>query len=428
MTEVPSRPAGIRKVQLAALRRLIAKVAVDNRFYGPRLRHAGIDPDIDDLEQFTSKLGFTTKQQIIEDQLANPPYGTNLTYPLDRYTRMHQTSATTGAPLRWLDTPESWQSILDDWKRVFGAAGVGGGDRILFAFSFGPFLGFWSAFESALQMGSMVIPAGGMTSGARLRMMLENQVTVLCCTPTYAIRLVRVAAEEGIDLSNSKIRRIVVAGEPGGSVPATRRWVESRWPGASLFDHHGMTEVGPVSYQNPNHPGTLHVMEESFIAEVIDPQTNRAPGPGQVGELVLSTLNRTGTPLLRYRTGDLVRLSTLDPKQLGCDQLALDGGVLGRADDMVLVRGVNVYPGAVDEIVRGYDQVAEYRVEITEHRGMSELNVVVEPLAGCADPLGLCRQLKYSLRDCLQLRVQVSAVEVGGLPRFEMKARRWVRK
>lgn len=407
------------------LRALIAVLVRSNRFYGDTLRTAGLDRGIASIHDFTDHMPLTTKQQIIDDQLATPPYGTNLTFPQDRYTRLSQTSGTTGKPLRWLDTAEDWQDMLHNWTRVFEAAGAEPGDRIFFAFSFGPFIGFWTAFEAAAQRGLLCIPGGGMSSSARIAAIRDNEVTVLCCTPTYAIHLGQAASREG--LGQSKLRRIIVAGEPGGSVPATRALIERLWPGTRVFDHYGMTEVGPVGFENPQRPGTLHVIESSYLAEIIDPVTESPVKPGSRGELVLTTLKRPGSPLLRYRTGDLVRQSTLNPVELGRAELALDGGILGRTDDMVLIRGVNVYPSAVDHVVRTENQVIEYRVEIHEHAGLAEMTLMIEPNPDCPDPRALCDRLCAAMRNTFQLRVSVVAVEAGRLPRFEMKAMRWAR-
>ncbi|MGO8807359.1 MAG: phenylacetate--CoA ligase family protein, partial [Candidatus Bathyarchaeia archaeon] len=197
------------------------------------------------------QLPFTRKEEIAADQAEYPPYGTNLTYPLTAYNRFTQTSATSGAPLRWLDTRESWQWMLDNWKQIFQAAGVGPHDCLYFAFSFGPFLGFWTAFEAACQLGCRCLPGGGLSSLARLQAIRDNRADVLCCTPTYALRLAEVAAAENVDLSAMSVRTIIVAGEPGGSVPALRQQIERAWNRAMVFDHHGLTEVGPVSYQCP---------------------------------------------------------------------------------------------------------------------------------------------------------------------------------
>src|SRR5437870_8732273 len=208
--------------QLGKLQALLTELVPANAFYSAKLRAAGVTGDIGSLEEFSARVPFTYKYEVSEDQLTNPPYGSNLTYPLERYTRFSQTSGTTGSPMHWLDTPESWNWMLDSWARVFDAAQVTAKDHIFFAFSFGPFLGFWTAFECAERIGCLCIPGCGLRSAARLRTILDTATTVLCCTPTYALRLVEVAAEERIDLAASPVRRIIVGGEPGGSIPGTR--------------------------------------------------------------------------------------------------------------------------------------------------------------------------------------------------------------
>ena len=213
--------------QLDQLRSLLAELIPANVFYTRKLQSHGATFDVASLEDYSARFPFTTKPELVEDQRRNPPFGTNLTYPLNRYTRFHQTSGTSGTPLRWLDTPESWDGMVEDWMNVFRAAGVAAGDRVYFAFSFGPFIGFWMAYESAARLGCLCLPGGGMSSAARLRAIMENGATVLCCTPTYAIRLGEVAAEEKLDLGAARVRRIIVAGEPGGSVLATRARIES---------------------------------------------------------------------------------------------------------------------------------------------------------------------------------------------------------
>jgi phenylacetate-CoA ligase len=376
-----------------SLQSLLDQILPANKFYA-RKAAGGVD-------------FFTTKQELIDDQAAHPPYGTNLTFPLERYTRFCQTSGTSGHPLRWLDTPESWNWMLGNWDRVYQAADVTAKDHIFFAFSFGPFLGFWTAFEAATRMGALAIPGGGMRTAVRLRTMLETHATVLCCTPTYAIRLAEAAVEEKIDISGSSIRRIIVAGEPGGSLAATRAHIEKIWPGARVVDHHGMTETGPVSYGCPVRPGVLHVIESSYIAEVIDE------------ELILTNLGRIGSPLIRYRTGDIVNL-VRGVCACGTSDVALEGGILGRTDDMVVVRGVNIYPTAVEEVLRSAG-VTEYRVEVRTERALTELHIHVEK-----EPDAIHR-LEAALTNAFSLRIPVSSVPTGSLPRFEAKAKRWIR-
>lgn len=425
----------LRREQVAALGELLRVVRAGNPFYRDRLAGVAAVPDQpDEIEAFLERVPFTTKAELSDDQAAHPPFGTNLTFAVERYTRLHQTSGTSGRPLRWLDTPESWDGLVADWAEVYRAAGVGPGDRVYFAFSFGPFIGFWMAFEAAARLGMLCLPGGGQSTTARLRGVLDLEATVLCCTPTYALHLAEVAAREGVDLAGSRVRRLIVAGEPGGSIPSTRARLESAWPGARVFDHHGMTEVGPVTHECPDRPGRLHVLERSYLAEVIDPRTGRPVADGQQGELVLTTLRRHGSPVWRYRTGDLVRprFAPANRQAPLCDcgrcELALEGGILGRADDMIIVRGVNVHPGAVEEILRRFPEVAEYQVAITESDGLSEMVVRVETTPDCADLGGLVRQIDHSFRTVFSLRVPVLAVPPGSLPRFELKARRWVRR
>lgn len=415
------------KLQSDRLSGLLDLTRKNNPFYQGKWKRAGIDGTALNLEDFSSRFPFTLKSEIVEDQQLSPPFGTNHNFPLAAFTRCHQTSGTSGAPIRWLDTPECWEALTRHWMLVLQAAGVGPLDRVLFAFSFGPFLGFWLAFESATRLGCLCLPAGGLSSAARARQIIDLEATVVCCTPTYALRLAETAQAEGLDLRKSRLKRWIVAGEPGGSIPATRSRIENSWPGATVFDHHGMTETGPVTYECPAQPGKLHVIESGFIAEVIDPATTRAVTANQTGELVLTTLERTGSPLLRYRTGDLVRPTTQTRCSCGSAEMLLDGGILGRTDDMVVVRGVNVYPGAIEEILRAFPTLVEYRVHVLNRHSMVELAIDVEFREGCPDDRAVAREIAQRIENALTLRVPVQALPVGSLPRFEMKARRWIR-
>ncbi len=400
---------------MPALQALWSRVTATNPFYIRKLG-AGPIPMPGSVAAFRRDVPFTTKSELVADQAGHPPYGTNLTEPPDHYTRCHQTSGTTGNPLRWLDTPESWSSMVADWTEVLTQAGVRRGDRILFAFSFGPFLGFWLAFDAGQRLGALCIAGGGMSTALRTRVLQEHAITVVCCTPTYALHLAESVATD-THFPRAPVRLLVVAGEPGGSLPAVRSRLVSAWPGARVFDHHGMTEVGPVTHEDPIRPGRLVVMESSFFAEVIHPETG-APLPEESeGELVLTTLRRTASPLLRYRTGDLVRTRRIEGR------LGLEGGILGRTDDMVIVRGVNVYPSAIDQIVRSHPTVAEYRVTCDVRSALSELSLEIE----AGDGPETAAAIAAHLHAALALRIPVATVAPGSLPRFELKARRWRR-
>lgn len=400
--------------------RLISEILASNQFYQGKIGDSALDPEAGRLEQ----LPLTTRSEIERDQLDHPPYGSLLTYPLEQYTRLHETSGTSGAPLRWLDTKESWNWLKHCWCIVYRGAGVTAEDRLIFPFSFGPFIGFWAAFEAATDLGNFCLPAGGMTTTARLEYMLDHAVTVVCCTPTYALRMAEVADREGIDLRSSSVRLLIVAGEPGGSIPAVRSRIEEDWC-ARVIDHVGMTEIGAYGFECVEAPGGLHVIESEFVAEVIDPTTCEVLPDGRVGELVLTNLGRRGSPLIRYRTGDQVVL-TRDRCRCGRWFARIEGGIRGRLDDMLIIRGNNVFPSAIEGLLREYREVVEYRLVVDRAGSMADLHIEVEPDPK-RDAGDLAQRIETSVRDRFHFKPRVTLVSAGSLPRFEMKARRLIR-
>ena len=404
------------------------QVHVHNPFYRAKWQAAGFDspPTLDDL----TDLPFTTKAELAADQDANPPRGSNLTFPFDRYVRVHRTSGTTGKPLRWFDTPASWQWFLDCWLETYKGAGVGPDDGVFVAFGFGPFVGFWTAFEAAQQLGCLVMPGGHLSTEQRLNVIREEGATVLVATPTYGLRLLEVARQLGVDLAGSSIERTIHGGEPGAGVPAVKRQLAEGF-GARVFDHAGATEVGAWGY--PCGVGEhLHVFEEEFIVECLDRTTGELlqpldPGAREsdppLGELVLTNLGRVGSPVVRYRTGDVGRLCAAGCP-CGRPTVYLDGGVRARADDMFIVRGVNVYPSSIDAMIREVGGVAEYRATVRQRRQMVEVELEVEPEPGReADVLRLGLQDLFQRR--LSLRIPVRIAATGSLPRYELKANRF---
>ncbi len=422
------RPAIVHR-QHTKLHELLTEVLPLNEFWVNRFAAAGLVlADIQTLEDLR-KLPLITKQEIAADQASRPPYGTNLTYPLTAYSRMHQTSGTTGMPLRWLDVPRSWDWFMDLWAQIYRMIGLTSADRLCFPFSFGPFLGFWAAFDGAAKLGNLCLAAGGLSTTARLQMILDHQATLVCCTPTYALRLAEAAADQGLDLAASSVRGLIVAGEPGGCLPTTRQRLETAW-GARVFDHWGMTELGPLATESVGYRGGLYVLESECIAEIIDPQTEQPVTPGETGELVITNLGRWGSPLLRYRTGDMVR-EDLNPSPDGYSLLRLAGGILGRSDDMLTIRGNNFYPSALEEWLRQIPRIAEYRITVRDHKSMQQVEVEIEPDAGVEGPeavTALADQVIQMFKTRLNFQVRVTTVAAGTLPRFEMKGKRFHRK
>ena len=416
--------AALASEQDRKLRRMLSAILPGNAFYARKFAESGLAADQEHGLADLRRLCFTTKAELANDQNAHPPYGSRLTYEIERYVRLHQTSGTTGEPLRCLDTADDWVWWMTCWETIYAAAGVTRADRLFIPASFGPFIGFWGAFEGAVHRGMLAMAGGAMTSTARLGFMRDNEVTVVLTTPTYALRLAEVAGVESIDLPGMPVRALIVAGEPGGSIPATRERLERSW-GAEVFDHTGMTEIGPAGFECQAHPGGVHLNEHEWIVEVIEPDGERLLEPGEEGELVLTNLGRWGSPLLRYRTGDRVRLTD---ERCPCGRwlMRMIGGILGRADDMVHVKGNNVYPSSIEAVVRGFAEVIEYRAEVVERPTGNALIIDVEPTPGSgASGESLGRRVKIAIRNRLHFSAEVRVVEPGSLPRFEGKGKRF---
>ena len=410
----------LARVQRDRLRRLLRSILAGNPFYRQKLAAhglVGLDPDRFELEDL-ARLPLTDKEELVADQDAHRPFGTNLSFPLERYVRAHQTSGTKGRPLRWLDTAESWSELIASWSLVYRAIGLEPADRVFVAFSFGPFIGFWGAFEAAQQLGALTLTGGALSSEERLDQIVDLDATILVCTPTYALHLAEVARRAGIDLAATRVRATLHAGEPGASVPAVKRRLQEAW-GATCWDHAGATELGAWGYPGPE--GLMRIDEQRFVAELVDPASSASLDPtteGRRGELVLTSLGRVGSPLLRYRTGDLVEMV----QERGGGR-ALRGGVLGRLDDMTVVRGVNVYPSAIENVVREIPEITEFRATVSRSEGLSELEVEIEVDPACERDAAADLRALFHRR--LALRVPVRRVAAGALPRWELKSRRF---
>ena len=401
----------LSRYQLARLNQLLSVVLPSNRFYSERVKDVSLP--LESLEQL-SEFPLTTKLDLVgegQSQLAE-----NRTYPSDHYVRFHRTSGTSGKPLGVCDTSVDWHWWIETWQFVLDAAEVTSHDIAVLAFSFGPFIGFWSANDALAYRGAMVVPTGGMSTVARLRALIQLDATVLCCTPSYALHMAQVAAEENLDVSRSAIRVIILAGEPGGSISSTRQCIEQQW-GARVVDHAGATEIGPWGYGDAAGRG-LHIIESEFVAEFLRPGSDDPADDGDDAELVLTTLGRTGSPVIRYRTGDLVRPRHGHPGSARF--VMLEGGVVGRVDDMVVVRGVNIYPTAVEQIVREFPEVGEYRAIATRKGNLDSLTVEIEA------PDDTTEQIAAELYLRLGLKITVQAAEAGTLPRFKAKAQRFL--
>lgn len=404
-------PEAQAEYQLTKLNELLSTILPHNRLYAEKLSGVALPlTSLDDLARFP----FTFKDELSAKH--GEDFAANLTWPVERYVRYHRTSGTRGRPMVVLDTAEDWEWWIDTWQFMLDAADVTASDRVMMAFSFGPFIGFWSAHDACIARGALVIPSGGLNTVARLDLMRASRATVVFTTPSYALHMAEVAQKNGHRPDHFHVERIVVAGEPGGSVPAVRERIEAAW-GARVIDHAGASEVGPWGYGDREQRG-LRVIESSFLAEFLAVDSGQPATEGELAELVLTTLGRHGSPVIRYRTGDLVRPTWNTPDENRF--VLLEGGVLGRADDMMVIRGVNVFPTSVEQILLSFPEVVEWRMTAHTVGNMDALTVEVE------DRLNQPERIAQELKLRLGLKVEVRGVDLGVLPRFEGKGKRFI--
>lgn len=415
----------VEELQLRKLRRLLRWSAERVPWQAERLRAAGVEPD--DLRSLGDlrAIPFMTRDEWMDGQAEAPPYGPNLAAPPEVAIRYHTTSGTSGStPLRVLDSPRDWEFIVEAWCYGFWGFGVRPRDTVFFAFSYGTFVGFWGAHYACEKIGALVLPGGNMTTEARVRMIVDRGATVVCSTPTYALRMAQEAERMGIDLADSSVERLILSGEPAGSIPATKALIERQW-GAKAGDTAGMTELGTIMvFECESQPGGTHIIEDHYIEEVVDPETDEPVGYDEMGERVVTSFGRYLLPVIRYRTRDYVVRARGEDCPCGRTWDWYDGGIRGRVDDMKLVRGTNVYPRAIEAIVREYDAVQEFQVHLYTVEGIrDEIEVLVE-LGGGADE-GTTEEMSTRLSEAHEgLRIPVSVVPDGSLPRFELKAKR----
>ena len=408
-----SAPSNERSL-VARLNGLLAEVASTNAFQRERLADVVLH-SIDDLRQIRP----VDKDDLLRDQQTHPPFGRNLTYPREHYVHLHQTSGTSGSTLRVLDTEQDWVWWRECLHAVFAAAGVGASDLVALAYSFGPYIQFWASYEGAGAVGANRIGLGGMDSVQRLETIREYSATALVCTPSYAVRLAKVADQTGLERALDSVKRMICTGEPGASLPAVRSQIEALWD-AHCFDHAGLSEVGAFGYPCAE-GGGVHINEREFVAEIVVPGSEEPVAAGDIGELIVTAIGRIGFPAIRYRTGDVVERCD-ESCPAGHSDRWLPGGILGRTDDMVVVRGMNVFPSAIEQVLREFDELGEFRITFyTEPTAMDEVKVEVE----LAHP-GQGRAIQARLRARLGLRVRIVPLQPGILPTSSGKARRVV--
>jgi phenylacetate-CoA ligase len=423
--------ATLEAFQLAQLRVQLARLARDSAYYAPLFRQ--LDWNVGELRSLADlrKLPFTTKPDYINTIGAQAPFGKFMTVPQDEVRRMHFSSGTTSAP-----SPQFWSEYdLDRWAGLYArharAQDIGPGDIVQCMFSYTWFVGGLGATAGYQRAGAMVIPAGSQDTERQIDTLFTYGSTVLCGTPSFITHLAEEVRKRGRNPAASTVRSIMMGGEPGASIPATRRRIEALW-GARAYDAYGCLEFQPIAGDCTAQAGP-HLAEDFAYAEIVDAETGAAVADGNPGVLVLTHLDKQAGPLVRWWTGDIVvRDST--PCSCGRTHARLVGGVRGRADDMLVVRGVNVFPSAVEELVRATPGLGdEYQLVINasvhDAAGfMKSIHVRVEQTDITADMARLAAQLTQEIKQRLQVGAHVEVLPQGTLARSTHKAKRVVRE
>jgi len=419
----------LRDLQLRKLQAMVSWAYANSKLWRRKFDEVGLEPrDIRTLDD-VQLIPFLTKDEFLAAQAAAPPFGDTLTASRDLALRYHQTSGTSGrTPLRTLDSRKDWERQAEMWAYGLYAFGVRPTDVVYIPFGYSVFVGFWGAFYGAEKMGCLVIPGGSQTSEVRLKQVKELGATALAITPTYAFHLASRAEEMGLDLAtDTQVKFLLLTSEPGASIPSTKRRLEEAW-GAKVGDFLGMTEAGSLfAYECSEQPGGVHIIEDHYYEEVIDPKTLKPVGYGVCGERVMTSFGRGIMPVLRFRTGDLVERVESNYCTCGRTFDLYKGGILGRTDDMVVVRGTNVFISAVENIVREYKEISEFQIVLTKEGFQDEITVQIEPRPEVPDsrlaflPYEVAKDLSEAHEG---LRVNVVVAELDTLPKFEQRASR----
>ena len=421
----------LQALQLLKLRRLCEWAYANTPFHKRQFDNAGFHPEqlksLDDLR----RIPFMTREDWMDSLQEKPLFGEMLATDPTHAIRYHLTSGTSGrTPIRVLDSTKDWNWIGEMWCYGLWGLGIRPEDSVYFAFGYGSFIGFWGAHYACEKIGALVIPGGAQTTEARIKQIVELGVTTVASTPTYALHLWQIAREMGIDLATqSNVNKLILSGEPAGSIPAVKRQLEEAW-GAKSGDTAGMTEIGTIMiFECSHHSGGTHIIEDHFIEEVLDPTTSEPVGYGKLGERVVTSFGRGFIPLIRYRTRDMVMKVPASTCTCGRTWDLYNGGIRGRWDDMKLIRGTNVYPSAVEAIIRENSAIDEFQIHLWRKDNIQdEIDIKLEIKPGFEDSWPeLQPKLATDLSQAHEgLRFNLVLMEHGSLPRFELKARRLV--
>lgn len=418
----------LRQLQLKKFKRIVEWAYNNSPFYKKLYQDNGFEPG--DLNKFEDiqKIPKTDKG-MLRDVQKNPPfpYGDMLSVPIEDVTTFRQTSGTTGTPVYQADTWQDWEWWSECWSYILYAQGYRDTDRVFIPFGYNIFVAFWAGHYAAEKVGCEVVPGGVLNTEARILKMQELKCTAFMATPTYVLAMADTANKMGIDpVRDLSIRRITCAGEPGASIPATKKRIEEAW-GCKVYDHIGATEIGAWSYECTSQPGGLHVNDAFFLVEIEDIETGRIiDEPGKNGKMLITAFDRLGKPCIRFDSKDVIRWAD-HACECGRTFRMIDGGVVGRADDITKVKGVLLAPTAIEEVVRSFPELGdEYEVVVTKAGDVDDILLKVEMSSWHAEKKDMIlARLQDQLRLKTNLGYRIEVRPQGSLPRYQVKAHRF---
>ena len=416
----------LRRLQLKKFKRIFKWTYDHSKFHRTLYDTAGVKPDdiraLEDIKH-VPKVDKTSMRGI---QGKDPfPYGDALCVPLDAVTEFRQTSGTTGQPVYQPDTWQDWEWWAECWAYILWAQGYRPRDRVFIPFGYNIFVAFWAGHYAAEKIGCEVVPGGVLDTQARILKIQELKATAMMGTPTYMLGMAETARNRmNIDPSKLTINRITCAGEPGASISSTKKRMETAW-GADVYDHAGATEIGAWSYECQKKPGGIHANEAFFFIEIEDIDTGEIiTSPGRRGKMIITAFDRYAQPCIRFDSKDIIEWSP-EPCPCGRTFRLLEGGVVGRADDITKVKGVLLAPSSIEEVVRNIDGLGdEYEVLVEKGGEGDRITLKVELLPDGRPDLE--DQLSNQLRLKTNLRFELEFHDFGSLPRYEVKARRFI--
>ena len=418
----------LRQLQLKKFKRIVEWAYNNSPFYKKLYQDKGFEPG--DLNKFEDiqKIPKTDKGMLREVQQRPPfPYGDILSVPIKDVTTFRQTSGTTGTPVYQADTWQDWEWWSECWSYILYAQGYRDTDRVFIPFGYNIFVAFWAGHYAAEKIGCEVVPGGVLNTEARVLKMQELKCTAFMATPTYVLAMADTARKMGIDpVKDLSIRRITCAGEPGASIPATKKRIEEAW-GCKVYDHIGATEIGAWSYECTSQSGGLHVNDAFFLVEIEDVETGKIiDEPGKNGKMLITAFDRIGKPCIRFDSKDVIRWAD-HTCECGRTFRMIDGGVVGRADDITKVKGVLLAPTAIEEVVRSFSELGdEYEVVVSKVGDVDDILLKVEMSSWHEEKKDI---ILARLQDQLRLRTNLGyRIEVrpqGSLPRYQVKSHRF---